>query len=163
MTKAEERPPAPRRRWLALPAAATFAVALAIAGGAPAQDLHSTLEQKKSELDQANARAGVLSTTIQQYGDELDRIRGEVAALRNQQAALQVQLEQKEAELQRVEHRLAVLRARLARSLKVLRTRLVAIYESNQPDTLTVILDAKGFDDLLNRADYLGHVQSQDA
>src|SRR5215212_5420869 len=163
MTKAEKRPSAPRRRWLALPTAAAFAAALVVAGGAPAQDLHSKLEQKNSELDQANARAGVLSTTIQQYGDELDRIRGEVAALRSRQAALQIQLEQKEAQLQRVEHRLAVLRARLARSLKVLRKRLVAIYESSQPDTLTVILNAKGFDDLLSRADYLGHVQSQDA
>src|SRR5919202_3501985 len=143
MTKPQKRPHATRRRRLAVPAGlAALAAVLAIAGGAPAQDLHSKLEQKKSALAQANAREGVLSTTIQRYGDELDRIRGEVATLRNRQAALQVQLDQKEAELRQAEHRLAVLRARLERSLKVLRARLVAIYESSQPDTLTVILDA---------------------
>jgi murein DD-endopeptidase MepM/ murein hydrolase activator NlpD len=39
---------------------------------------------------------------------------------------------------------------------------LVAIYESSEPDMLTVILNSRGFDDLLNRYEYLKRIQSQD-
>jgi len=138
------------------------AIALVLAGVVPAQDLHSRLEEKKSQLEQARSREGVLSTTIQRYGDRLDRLRGEVATLRNREAIVQAQLEQKEAELQQARKRLEVLRIRLKRSLKVLRQRLVAIYESSGPDELTVILNSDGFDDLLNRYEYLKRVQSQD-
>ncbi len=105
----------------------------------------------------------MLSSTIQRYGDELDQLRGEVAALRNRQAIVQAQLAKTKAELKQAKRQLVILRARLRRALNVLRKRLVAIYESNEPDALTVILDAKGFDDLLNRYEYLRRVQSQDA
>ena len=44
----------------------------------------------------------------------------------------------------------------------MLRERLVAIYESSSPDTLTVILNSDGFDDLLSRYEYLKRIQSQD-
>ena len=148
---------------LAICAAASLAAALVLVGGAPAQDLHSKLQHKKSQLEHAKARAGVLSSTIQRFGDQLDQLRGEVATLRNREAIAQAQLNRAEAELSRAKARLEVLRVRLKRSLKVLRERLVAIYETNQPDALTVILNSRGFDDLLNRTDYLGHIQSQDA
>ena len=79
----------------------------------------------------------------------LDQLRGEVATLRNREAIVQAELEKKEAELKQAKNRLEVLRVRLKRSLEVLRERLVAIYESSQPDALTVILESNGFDDLL--------------
>jgi murein DD-endopeptidase MepM/ murein hydrolase activator NlpD len=141
--------------------AATVAV-LAIAAGALAQDLQSQLDTKQAQLEHANAREGVLSSTIQRLGDRLDQLRGEVATLRNREAIVQAELDKKEAELKRAKHRLAVLRVRLKRSLEVLRERLVAIYESSPPDTLTVILSSRGFDDLLSRYEYLQRIQSQD-
>lgn len=147
---------------LALVATAAAVGALVIAGGVPAQDLQSQLDQKRAKLEHAQSREGVLSTTIQRYGDQLDQLRGEVATLRNREAIVQAQLAKKEAELKQAKKRLAVLRVRLRRSLKVLRERLVAIYKSDQPDALTVILDSKGFDDLLNRYEYLERIQSQD-
>ena len=55
-----------------------------------------------------------------------------------------------------------VLRARLKRSLNALRERLVAIYESNEPDTVTVILNSDGFDEMVSRYEYLQRIQSQD-
>ena len=38
----------------------------------------------------------------------------------------------------------------------------MAIYESNSPSALTVILNSHGFDDMLSRYAYLQHIQSQD-
>ena len=148
---------------VALPALALAVVAaLSIAGGAPAQDLDSQLQQKQSQLEHATAREGVLSTTIQQYGEQLDQLRAEVATLRNREAIVQTELARTKAELRQDKRRLEVLRVRLRRSLKVLRERLVAIYESSQPDVLTVILNSRGFDDLMSRYEYLQQVQSQD-
>ena len=85
-----------------------------------------------------------------------------MASLRNQQATVQDQLARARAELKADKARLVLLRARLKRALSMLRQRLVEIYESDQPDTMTVILDSKGFDDLLNRYEYLRRVQHQD-
>jgi len=163
MSRADSRARTERRMALvALAAIAATAAVLTITAGAPAQDLQSQLDQKRSQLEHAKSRGSVLSSTIQRYGDRLDQLRGEVATLRNRQAIVQAELNKKEAELKQAKDQLAVLRVRLKRSLKVLRERLVAIYESSRPDALTVILNSNGFDDLLNRYQYLSRIQSQD-
>jgi murein DD-endopeptidase MepM/ murein hydrolase activator NlpD len=154
--------PEPRLAVTALTALAATVAVLTVTAGAPAQDLQSQLDNKRAQLEHANSREGVLSSTIQRLGERLDQLRGEVATLRNREAIVQAELNKKEAELKRAKDRLAVLRVRLKRSLKVLRERLVAIYESSRPDMLTVILSSKGFDDLLSRYEYLQRIQSQD-
>ena len=152
----------PRLAVTTLTAIAAIVAALVITAGAFGQDLQSQLDDKRAQLEHANAREGVLSGTIQRLGEEIDQLRGEVATLRNREAIVQAELDKKEAELKRAKERLAVLRVQLKRSLKVLRERLVAIYESSSPDTLTVILNSDGFDDLLSRYEYLKRIQSQD-
>jgi peptidoglycan DL-endopeptidase CwlO len=173
MGKSNNRP-APKRRSvvLALAGALILAAALTVASGAPAQSLQeiqqklddsrAQLDQKQSQLQHAKDRAGVLSTTVQKYGDQLDQLRNQVASLRNRIAIVQAQLNKKEAELKEAKARLAQLRAKLKRSLRILRQRLVDIYESNTPDAMTVILNSHGFRDLLTRYDYLQKIQSQD-
>jgi murein DD-endopeptidase MepM/ murein hydrolase activator NlpD len=162
MSRRNSRPFAHRRpALLALVGALMVASALWVAG-APASDLQSQLDSKKAQLAHTNERAGVLSTTIQRVGDRLDHLRGQVADLRNQQATVQDQLARAKAQLKRDKARLVLLRARLKRALSVLRQRLVEIYESDQPDAMTVILSSKGFDDLLSRYEYLRRVQNQD-
>ncbi|HXF00541.1 MAG TPA: peptidoglycan DD-metalloendopeptidase family protein [Solirubrobacterales bacterium] len=152
----------PRAAVTLLAGLALAAAGLAGAAGVFGQDLQSQLDDKQAQLDKANSREGVLSTTIQRAGEQLDQLRGEVATLRNREAIVQAELEKKEAELKQAKDRLAVLRVRLKRSLKVLRERLVAIYESSSPDALTVILNSDGFDQLLSRYEYLQRIQSQD-
>jgi murein DD-endopeptidase MepM/ murein hydrolase activator NlpD len=173
MRRPNNRPESNRRfTLLALAAFLAVACTLVVAGGAPAQDLEAIqskldssraeLDEKQSELQHAEDRAGVLSTTIQKYGDQLDQLRGEVATLQNRIAIVQTQLRKKEAELKEAKARLAALRERLKRSLRILEQRLVSIYESDSPDAMTVILDSRGFDDMLSRYDYLQRIQEQD-
>jgi murein DD-endopeptidase MepM/ murein hydrolase activator NlpD len=85
-----------------------------------------------------------------------------VAALRNREAVVTAQLSQKQAELDQAQARLGYLKQRLRLAVKILEQRLVAIYESNQPDLITVLLQAHGFDDLLARTQYLETLQHQD-
>jgi murein DD-endopeptidase MepM/ murein hydrolase activator NlpD len=161
MRASRVRPDA-RVAMTAITALAAAVAVLTLTAGAPAQDLQSQLDSKRAQLEHANSREGVLSSTIQGLGERLDQLRGEVATLRNREAIVQAELNKKEAELKQAKDRLAVLRVRLKRSLKVLRERLVAIYESSRPDTVTVILNSNGFDDLLSRYEYLERIQSQD-
>jgi murein DD-endopeptidase MepM/ murein hydrolase activator NlpD len=162
--RADDSRLSPARRFVALALAAALAgvIALALAGGAPAQDLQSQLDEKRAQLEQAKAREGVLTTEISRYSDQIEQLRGEVATLQNRIAIVEAELARKEAELKREKRRLEILRARLQRSLEVLSDRLVAIYKSDEPDALTVILDSSGFDDLLTRVEYLRRIQSND-
>lgn len=141
------------------------AAALSLLGGtaAPAQDLQSQLGAKQAQLERAESQQGVLSTEIERYSSQIEQLQGEVAALRNREAMVQEELEQKQAELERERHRLQVLRERLKRSIGVLEDRLVAIYKSDTPDVLTVILESDGFSDLLERYEYLSRIEEQDS
>jgi murein DD-endopeptidase MepM/ murein hydrolase activator NlpD len=144
-------------------AALLAVVILAGAGGARAQDLQGELDSKQAELDQQQERKGVLSTELSRYNDQLDQLAGEVAVLRNREAIVQAELDRVKAQLRREKDRLEQLRSELRRSLNVLRRRLVAIYRSDQPDVLTVILESDGFDDLIERYEYLRRIEEQDA
>lgn len=152
-----------------LAAAAALIVLLAASTAAPAQDLESELDAKEAKLSEVRERSGVLTTTISRYGDRIDRLTGEVAVLRNREAAVEVRLDAKQGELDQAEgeldaarEHLAVMRAHLKRALVVLRDRLVAIYETGTPDVLSVIVGASGYDELIDRTEYLNRIQGMD-
>jgi murein DD-endopeptidase MepM/ murein hydrolase activator NlpD len=149
----------------ALAVASLVLVATLVAGAmtAPAQDLQGQLDEKQSELDQAQEVKGVLTTEIDAYNADIEQLSGEVALLRNREAAVEAELAEVQAELDLEVQHLELLRERLQRSLRVLEDRLVAIYKTNPPDFLTVILEADGFEDLLDRYEYLQRIEARDA
>jgi murein DD-endopeptidase MepM/ murein hydrolase activator NlpD len=127
---------------------------------APADSLQEKLDRKQSALDEAKQKKGVLTTEVSRYNDKIDQLTGEVAALRNREAAVQQQLTQAQAELDSAVHDLNILRERLHRSIAALRDRLVEIYKSDQPDALSAVLESDGYDDALSRYEYLQSIQS---
>jgi murein DD-endopeptidase MepM/ murein hydrolase activator NlpD len=154
---------------MALSVAAAALSTLFLAGPAPAQDLQFKLEAKQSKLDEVRERKGVLTTTISRFGDQIDRLTGEVAAIHNREAAVRTRLAAKQAELERAvaeldvaKGRLAELRSRLKRALVALRDRLVAMYEAGSPDVISVIVGSSGVDDLAARAEYLDRLHGMD-
>ena len=163
------RPPTIRARRNRLRAAVSLGAGLVCAiaflpvGGAAAQDLNSQLDAKQAQLDEAKQDEGVLTTDIARYSDQIEQVAGEVATLRNREALVQEQLDEVKARLRRERDRLEILRDRLGHSLRTLRQRLVAIYKSDQPDALSVILNADGFADVLERYEYLRRIEEQDA
>jgi murein DD-endopeptidase MepM/ murein hydrolase activator NlpD len=152
-----------------LAAAAALFVLLAASTAAPAQDLESKLGAREAKLSKVRERRDVLTTTISHDGDRIDRLTGEVAALRNQEAAVRARLDAKQAKLDRAmsqldvaKKRLAVMRAHLNRALIALRDRLVGIYETGSPDVLSVIVGASGYEDLVDRTEYLNRIHGMD-
>jgi murein DD-endopeptidase MepM/ murein hydrolase activator NlpD len=127
------------------------------------------IDKKRNEIDQAKAKEGVLSTTIQRFSTRIDSLQGQIRATRGQLERAQRSLDRQKAELLAVRNRLEVardrlerLRRQLATARDVLAERLVEIYKSDTPDALTVVLESDGFADLLERAEFLERISDQD-
>jgi murein DD-endopeptidase MepM/ murein hydrolase activator NlpD len=155
-----------------LAAVALVAAAVALlcgAGAASAKDLESKLHSREAKLSKVRERKGVLTSTISHYKGRIERLTREVAALRTQEAGVRSRLRAKQAELNRAvaeldvaRKHLVVVRARLKRALTALRERLVAMYEAGSPDILNVLVEAGGYQELLDRTEYLNRINGLD-
>lgn len=148
---------------------AALLVLLAAAPTAGAADLQGELEAKQAKLDKVRERKGVLTTTISHYGDRIERLTDEVAAIRGEEEGVEVRLRAKQAELDKAVHqldgakeRLEAVRAHLKRALVALRDRLVAIYEMGTPDVLSVIVESEDVGDLATQTEYLNRLHGMD-
>ena len=158
-----------RSRLLVLAAAIPFALWMlspVFSAGAP---LTSRIEAKKREIEKDKGRERVLTTTISGYTERIDTLQDDITVLQTRQVRIQSDLDAKRAELARIQHdlrheriRLVKLRARLAAAKDALAERLVEIYKADEPDVVTVILEADGFEDLITRAEFIERVGDQD-
>lgn len=153
------------RSLLALGVAGLLSVAVLVTspGLAHASDLSSRLSAKRHQLAEDRSRQADLSTSITRYSRRIEGLSAEVSRLQALQARVQVQLDRKQAQLQRARARLQRARARLHKAMKILKGRLVASYESDQPSALTVILNSHGFNQLASRYEYLQALEHQDS
>ncbi len=149
----------------------TLAVAAYLVLPLPGQSapLSKRIDEKRAQLEHVKRKEGVLTTTIQTYSNRIEGLKGEISATQNRLGRVQRSLDQQKSELLQVRDRLETardrlerLRSQLATSRKVLAARLVEIYKADAPDALTVILEADGFGDLLERADFLDRISDQD-
>ncbi len=154
---------APLALWVGLPLVSSASPEASVSS------LQDRIDQKQSRLDHVNGHAHVLTGDISGLTQRIDALQGMITALQRRQNAIQADLDTKQAELQRtqdelrrVRARLIQLRARLARARTVLADRLVELYKSDQPDIVSVVLDANGFADLLENGAYLQRIGQQD-
>jgi murein DD-endopeptidase MepM/ murein hydrolase activator NlpD len=157
------RPRTPRSIRRAALALGCLVAVLAAGGVASGQDLQSQLDDKQAELDEERDEKGVLTSEIAEYSDQISQLEGEVSLLRTREAQVTEELDETKAELRAARDRLERLRRRLEQSLEVLESRLIAIYKQDEPDALTVILQSDGFEDMLERYEYLQRIQDQDS
>ncbi len=131
--------------------------------------LSQRIEQTRSQLEDKKYKEHVLSDTIAGYSVRIDSLQGDINVLQRKQDRIQVTLDQKRAELLEVRGKLDEARDRLARLKKhlgvaedALAARLVDLYKADEPDALTVILQADGFGDLLEQTEFLERISDQD-
>jgi peptidoglycan hydrolase CwlO-like protein len=162
------RRPFPIRGRLAALAAGAL-LPLVLWAGLPLASDASRLGSAQSQLDQARSKEGSLSSAVAQLGRIIDQLDGDVALLQRRQAQVQADLDRARAQLARTQTalrieraRLAELKRRLAYSRRVLARRLVQMYEGGRPDMLTVVLNSRGFADLLERTEFLRRINDQD-
>ena len=131
--------------------------------------LPQRIEEKRGQIEQAKQKEGVLSTDIAQFSTRIESIQGEISATQSRLDRAQASLDRQKAELLEVRDqleeardRLERLRSELVTARKVLAARLVEIYKADAPDALTVVLEADGFGDLLEQAEFLERISDQD-
>lgn len=151
----------PRLRIAIVAAAAIVALPL-LSTTASGQDLQGQIDATEAELDAARSKKTVLTTEISRYSDQISQLEGQLSVLRNREARVVAELREIRERLAAARARLEVLRDRLDYSIELLEQRLIAIYKETEPDALTVILNSDGFDDLVQRYEYLQRVHDQD-
>jgi peptidoglycan hydrolase CwlO-like protein len=151
------------RVFLAATAVAVFALLGSTLTAASSGDLASQISAKKSA-------AGSLRSQIAAENARIEKTAGGVAAEEARLNSLQSELDTRSAELRSVQTQLVAARDhlvalenRLRLSSKALAANLVAAYEGNQPDMVSVLLQAHGFNDLLERINFLNRIGHEDA
>jgi murein DD-endopeptidase MepM/ murein hydrolase activator NlpD len=166
-------PASPRTLALAYTLAlASILALLGVAASPPrahAADLGEKLDATEGKLEEVRERKGVLTSTISRYGDRIEALTGQVAAIRTREASARELLVAKQGELKEARAALAGAKSKLVRArahlrvaLGALRQHLVAIYESGSPDLLSVLVGSSGIDDLAARAEYLERIRGVD-
>jgi murein DD-endopeptidase MepM/ murein hydrolase activator NlpD len=123
----------------------------------------------KAKIQQKKAKEGVLTSTITRYNHRIQSLQGSIRGLQDRQNRIQSTLSQKQAELlttqnnlEKARDHLARLKVYLGRAQTLLAKRLVQMYKDGEPDALTVVLEAKGFADLLEQTQFLDRITNQD-
>ena len=131
--------------------------------------LKQRIAKTRSAIEGKKSKEGVLTTQITAYGLRINSLQADISQLSKRQATIERSLNAQRAELLQIRgrlnaarDRLARLRGRLLEAQQTLAARLVEIYKADQPDILTVILEADGFDDLLTRTEFLDRIGRQD-
>jgi len=155
--------------WTAAAAAALIVVLVLVTRLTPASQAASpSLGQLNSQLGQEQARQRSLSASVASLTQVITTLDGQIALIQGREAAVRSELASDRAALARVQlalarerRRLTVLRARLALSRTILSRQLVASYENDKPDLVSVVLEARGFNDLLEQLNFLGLAERQ--
>jgi len=152
-------------------AAAALTVAALLGAGAAAPryssasqsigGLQSSLSQNQSQVGALSARVGSLSGLISALSSQISLVASREAAVRAELAADRRRLAAVQAALARERTLLAKLRARLALARLILTRQVVSSYEGDRPDLMMVVLEARGFKDLLEQLDFLKRAQQQ--
>jgi len=144
----------------AVPAVAGIVVATAGPAGA---DINSRISSSANRAEALRAAVSAESRRISASASSLQAAQGRLSRLKTANAAQQAELKKVEQALVRARDRLTVLINRQRRATNALRDNLVSSYREPDPDIVSVVLTAKGFADLLERADFLKRIAKQNA
>lgn len=155
---------APLVLWAALPM---------VSSGEPsarsAQAIQKKIQITQGKIGKRKGTERVLTKDIQRYNRRIETLQERIDRFNRRQAVVQNDLDVKRAELQRIQsdlraerRRLARLKARLVEARGILSRRLVELYKADTPDLVTVVLNSRGFADLIERGDFLKRINDQD-
>jgi peptidoglycan hydrolase CwlO-like protein len=154
--------------WAVLAAVAMVAVWLTVSS---AQSAHAAGSgQLKEQLSTSRARVDRLAGDVAAAKGRVNQLNAGIASLSSRLDQIQSDLDAKRTELLRVRSqstsaqvRLAQLEGVVAADQRVLARQLVGGYEGARPDIVDVVLEATGFNDLLERLAFAQRIGRQDA
>jgi murein DD-endopeptidase MepM/ murein hydrolase activator NlpD len=127
------------------------------------------IDTTRGKIGRRKGTERVLSSDIAQYTRRIGRLQTRIGGIQTRQQRVQASLDANRAELASLQRRLRAERARLTRlkarlteTRRALSDRLVQLYQADRPDLVTVVLNADGFADLLERGEFLQRINDQD-
>jgi len=155
-----------RHRALAPLALVSVLATLGLSAGAPSRGVADV----ESRIQGAQATATALQDQVSADSAQIARTTGGLAAAQARLARLQRAAAARALRLYSIEQSLIVARNqltalenRLEDASHALAANLLATYEGQTPNVVTVVLDAHGFSDLLERLDFLHRIGDADA
>jgi murein DD-endopeptidase MepM/ murein hydrolase activator NlpD len=152
---------APLMLWVVLP--------VGTLGQGRLSEIQERIQETESKIDRKRGKERVLSTEIARYNARIGELQGSITTLTARVTRLQTDLDKKRSLLSRIQSDLRYQRARQARlkarlifGRKTLAKRLVELYQSDQPDLISVVLNSKGFADLIEREEFIRRISEQD-
>ena len=153
------------------------ALLIVLAGGAAGWALSrspaaraATQSQLQQQISAGQSKVSSLSGAVGAASGRLSRLNSSIGSLQARIAAIQVRLDAKRAQLLKFRSQLNAARARLdrleafeQRANHVLSQQLVSNYEADRPDIVSVVLEAHGFQDLLEQISFAQRIQKQNA
>jgi len=142
---------------------------LVLATSASAQPSGGNLANLQEKVDRATQREGVLTSSIAEANGRIRSLRSSVASAEANLARLEVEVRTHEQRLNGVRaayeeqsQLLAAARREYAYAQHLLSRRLVAVYESERPDALAVMLGSESISNAVDRLAYLDAISARD-
>jgi peptidoglycan hydrolase CwlO-like protein len=143
---------------------ATFAAIVGVLLAPSARgDLNSRLQSVQGSAGAVRSGISADNAHIRAFQARIDDIQQRLNGLESALAAQEELLAEDKDKLRRSRARLLRLRMLLREGRRVLALQMRAAYESPAPDLVTVFMNAKGFNDLLETVDKLKAINNQDA
>jgi peptidoglycan hydrolase CwlO-like protein len=148
-----------------------LATALVAAAGLLGTAMTSTSAgDLQGQISAKQSAASALQSQITEDAAKIQSTAGGLSQARSELSQVQAELNHREAQLKTVQIKLLKARDhlidlenRLQTATKALSANLVTAYENNQPDVVGVILEAQGFNDLIERLNFMKRISRQDA
>ena len=151
-----------RRALLGIGLAAAVLTALGVSLAVADPSLQDRIDSARSDAGQLSDKVNAQSAQIASLTEQAHQAGARAMVVNAQVENAEDRSQQLAGELAAAERRLDRLRAQYAEAVQQLEQRLVAIYESDTPDQLTVVLNSNGYDDLATRTAYLDALHSAD-
>ena len=141
-------------------------LAIALSSSAPARAasigaLNSQLDQEQGRQQSLSASIGRLSGLIGSLDSQITLVQSREADVRAALVKDRLALAKDQLMLTRERRLVTKLIAQLARARTILAQQLVSGYEGDSPDIVSVVLESRGFSELLDQLNYLDHAEQE--
>lgn len=142
---------------------------LGASSDAKLSNLKNKIEQTQAKVDSKKGTESVLTSEVAKWQSKINALQGKINTLQSRQDEIQVGLDRETKELAKIQDELrkqrrrqVVMKARLEEGRRVLGQRLFELYRADAPTLISVVLDSKGFAELLERSEFLQRIGEQD-
>jgi murein DD-endopeptidase MepM/ murein hydrolase activator NlpD len=125
-------------------------------------DARHRIEQYKQREQGLNGEIAALDTRLAAIDTQLADMQTKIAGVQTDLATTKVKLAEKRAELELKRQELAAAKARLAWQETVFKDRLVQVYKAGGVSFIDVLVNARGFNDLVERMKLAGELVGSD-